>query len=105
VAKNWNLYRVNSWMLLSFSYPSKEGALLGAYDLDGDWRELALYIEAPNGERIEQPENWRLSNPRRSSQRPGSIGREEGNNAAVTTVAFTALSASCLSVGAAAAAM
>ena len=54
--KNWNLYRVGSEMLLSFSYPSKERALLGAYDLYGDWRELALYIEAPNGERIEQPE-------------------------------------------------
>ena len=54
--KNWHLYKVNSGMLLSFSYPSKERALLGAYDLDGDWREFALYIEAPNGERIEQPE-------------------------------------------------
>ena len=43
-------------MLLSFSYPSRERALLGAYDLDGDWREFALYIEAPNGERIEQHE-------------------------------------------------
>jgi hypothetical protein len=43
-------------MLLSFSYPSKECALLGAYDLNGDWRELVLYIEAPNGERIELPE-------------------------------------------------
>ena len=54
--KIWNLYRVCSGMLLSFSYPSRERALLGAYDLDGDWREFALYIEAPNGERIEQPE-------------------------------------------------
>jgi hypothetical protein len=56
VEKNWNLYRVSSEMLLSFSYPSKERALLGAYDLDGDWREFALYIEAPNGKRIELPE-------------------------------------------------
>ena len=54
--KNWNLYRVNSGMLLSFSYPSRERALRGAYDLDGDWRDFALYIEAPNGERIEQSE-------------------------------------------------
>ena len=54
--KIWNLYRVHSRMLLSFSYPSRERALLGAYDLDGDWREFAQYIEAPNGERIEQPE-------------------------------------------------
>ena len=54
--KIWNLYRVHSRMLLSFSYPSRERALLGAYDLDGDWREFALYIEAPNGDRIEQPE-------------------------------------------------
>jgi hypothetical protein len=29
---------------------------LAQYDLDGSWREFALYIEAPNGERIEQPE-------------------------------------------------
>jgi hypothetical protein len=56
VEKTWNLYRVNSGMLLSFSYPSRERALLGAYDLDGDLQEFALYIEAPNGERIEQPE-------------------------------------------------
>ena len=54
--KIWNLYRVCSGMLLSFSYPSRERALLGAYDLDGDWREFALYIEAPNGARIEQHE-------------------------------------------------
>jgi hypothetical protein len=54
--KKWKLYRVQLRSLMSFSYPSKERALLGAYDLDGSWREFALYIEAPNGERIEQPE-------------------------------------------------
>ena len=48
-------------MLSVFFVPVKRArpprrALLGAYDLDGDWREFALYIEAPNGERIEQPE-------------------------------------------------
>ena len=41
---------------MSFSYPSKDHALLGAYDLDGSWCEFGLYIEAPNGERIEQHE-------------------------------------------------
>ena len=59
----WHLYRVCPGTLVSFSYPSKERALLGAYDLDSSWREAALYIEAPNGERIEQPEinRWCLS--------------------------------------------
>jgi hypothetical protein len=39
------------------------GALLAAYDLDASWRGVALYIEAPNGERIEQPEinRWCLN--------------------------------------------
>jgi hypothetical protein len=41
---------------MSFSYPSKDRALLGAYDLDGRWEEFGLYIEAPNGARIEQHE-------------------------------------------------
>ena len=54
--ENWKLYRVQPRSLMSFSYPSREDALLGAYDLDGSWRESALYIEAPTGERIEQPE-------------------------------------------------
>jgi hypothetical protein len=54
--ENWKLYRVQPRSLISFSYPSRDHALLGAYDLDGSWREFALYIEAPNGERIEQPE-------------------------------------------------
>ena len=54
--EKWKLYMVQLRSLMSFSYASKERALLGAYDLDGDWREFALYIEAPNGERIEQPE-------------------------------------------------
>jgi hypothetical protein len=54
--EKWKLYRVQPRFLMSFSYPSKEDALLGAYDLDGSWRESALYIEAPTGERIEQPE-------------------------------------------------
>ena len=54
--EKWKLYRVQLRSLMSFSYPSRERALLGAYNLDGSWRELALYIEAPNGERIEQPE-------------------------------------------------
>ena len=54
--KKWKLYRVQLRSLMSFSYPSKERALLGAYDLDGSWREFALYIEAPNGERIELPQ-------------------------------------------------
>ena len=54
--EKWKLYRVQPRSLMSFSYPSREDALLGAYDLDGSWRESALYIEAPNGERIEQPE-------------------------------------------------
>jgi hypothetical protein len=56
VDNNWNLYRVQLRSLMSFSYPSRERALLGAFDLDGSWREFDLYIEAPNGERIEQPE-------------------------------------------------
>jgi hypothetical protein len=56
MGENWKLYRVQPRSLMSFSYPSRHRALLGAYDLDGSWRELALYIEAPNGERIEQPE-------------------------------------------------
>jgi hypothetical protein len=54
--EKWKLYRIQLRLLMSFSYPSREGALLGAYDLDGSWRESALYIEAPTGERIEQPE-------------------------------------------------
>jgi hypothetical protein len=54
--EKWKLYMVQLRSLMSFSYTSRERALLGAYDLDGDWREFALYIEAPNGERIEQPE-------------------------------------------------
>jgi hypothetical protein len=54
--EKWKLYRVQPRSLMSFSYPSREDALLGAYDLDGSWRESALYIEAPTGERIEQPE-------------------------------------------------
>jgi hypothetical protein len=54
--QKWTLYRVQLRSLMSFSYPSRERALLGAYDLDGSWREFALYIEAPDGERIEQPE-------------------------------------------------
>jgi hypothetical protein len=59
----WHLYRVCPTTLVSFSYPSKERALLAAYDLDGSWRGVALYIEAPNGERIEQPEinRWCLN--------------------------------------------
>jgi hypothetical protein len=56
MGENWKLYRVRPRSLISFSYPSRVRALLGAYDLDGSWREFALYIEAPNGERIEQPE-------------------------------------------------
>ena len=52
----WKLYRVRPRSLMSFSYPSKDHAFLGAYDLDGSWREFGLYIEAPNGERIEQDE-------------------------------------------------
>jgi hypothetical protein len=52
----WKLYRVQLRSLMSFSYPSRERALLGAFDLDGSWREFDLYIEAPNGERIEQTE-------------------------------------------------
>ena len=54
--EKWKLYRVQPRSLMSFSYPSREDALLGAYDLDGSWRESNLYIEAPTGERIEQPE-------------------------------------------------
>jgi hypothetical protein len=54
--EKWKLYRVQPRSLMSFSYPSREDALLGAYDLDGSWRESALYIETPTGERIEQPE-------------------------------------------------
>jgi hypothetical protein len=54
--QKWTLYKVQLRSLISFSYPSRERALLGAYDLDGNWREFALYIEAPDGERIEQPE-------------------------------------------------
>jgi hypothetical protein len=54
--ETWKLYRVQLRSLMSFSYPSRERALLGAFDLDGSWRELDLYIEAPNGERIEQTE-------------------------------------------------
>ena len=52
----WKLYRVRPQSLMSFSYPSKDHALLGAYDLDGSWHEFGLYIEAPSGERIEQRE-------------------------------------------------
>ena len=52
----WKLYRVRPRSLMSFSYPSKDHALLGAYDLDGRWCEFGLYIEAPNGERIERHE-------------------------------------------------
>ena len=54
--EKWKLYRVRPRSLISFSYPSRDHALLGAYDLDGSWGEFALYIEAPNGERIEQHE-------------------------------------------------
>jgi hypothetical protein len=54
--QTWTLCRVPLRSLISFSYPSRERALLGAYDLDGSWREFALYIEAPDGERIEQLE-------------------------------------------------
>ena len=54
--EKWKLYMVQLRSLMSFSYTSRERALLGAYDLDGDWREFALYIEAPNGERIDQSE-------------------------------------------------
>jgi hypothetical protein len=54
--QTWTLCRVQLRSLISFSYPSRERALLGAYDLDGSWREFALYIEAPDGERIEQLE-------------------------------------------------
>jgi hypothetical protein len=51
--ETWKLYRVRPRSLMSFSYPSKDRALLGAYDLDGRWEEFGLYIEAPNGARIE----------------------------------------------------
>ena len=54
--EKWKLYRVQPRSLMSFSHPSRDHALLGAYDLDGSWRKSALYIEAPNGERIEQQE-------------------------------------------------
>ena len=54
--ETWKLYRVRPRSLMSFSYPSKDRALLGAYDLDDSWREFGLYIEAPNGARIEQHE-------------------------------------------------
>ena len=54
--EKWRLYRVRPRSLMSFSHPSRNHALLGAYDLDGSWREFALYIEDPNGERIEQHE-------------------------------------------------
>ena len=56
MAETWKLHRVRPQSLLSFSYPSKDDALLGAYNLEGSWREFGLYIEAPNGERIEQQE-------------------------------------------------
>jgi hypothetical protein len=44
-------------MLISIGYPSRECALMAAFDLcDEVGHDPNFYVEGPNGQRIDQPE-------------------------------------------------
>ena len=53
--EKWNLFRVQPGMLISLAYPSREGAILAAFELcDNVGEDPAFYVEGPSGQRIEQ---------------------------------------------------